>query len=602
MAAASRCVKFWLVVLGLGFAFLIFTSALDQNSLALDEGWSLWAVHPASPLDSLRRVSSDVHPPLYFLLLDGWTALAGESVYAARLLSTYFALFGLAATYALAHRLFDNWTGLIAVVWLGSTGFVVYYAREVRAYTLLMALSALSTLAYVRWRGAPRRDTLALYAGLLVALLYTHYVGVWIIVVHGLHALLIPPRRRAWIGAVALVGLLFAPWLPVLLHQIETHPVMEFGRRATTWAETRWLVFLVMNLYWVAQIAPFALGDALPRLRRAAGTAWLLALWIVFPPGVILAVNAWVRPSYQPRYVISVLPAVGIALAYGARRMRWRLLAAVWVTGITIMQLTVYGQLWPEKAPWDALICDTVAARAVNDPLVAMIDAHSVAAYYDRHLGLRQGVVLDLSGQDPDPLDLFAALAAYDSAASVWVIMPPHAPATWHVVGALDGTRGVAAHAGISDFGGVDNLLVYRFDTGDTGNLRFHFGDQIAFEGRIGMQVEAAPGELVCFDLPLRALAVLDNGYSAGLHILNQKRTVIAQVDGGLGARTSGESFVFAPCLTLPPDTPSGVYHLVFVIYDWRTVQNLPVFENGLVWGDMVILGTTTLPGGALDD
>ncbi|MCX9077891.1 MAG: glycosyltransferase family 39 protein, partial [Candidatus Methanoperedens sp.] len=175
------------MVLGLGFAFLIFTSALDQNSLALDEGWSLWAVHPASPLDSLRRVSSDVHPPLYFLLLDGWTALAGESVYAARLLSTYFALFGLAATYALAHRLFDNWTGLIAVVWLGSTGFVVYYAREVRAYTLLMALSALSTLAYVRWRGAPRRDTLALYAGLLVALLYTHYVGVWIIVVHGLH-------------------------------------------------------------------------------------------------------------------------------------------------------------------------------------------------------------------------------------------------------------------------------------------------------------------------------------------------------------------------------------------------------------------------------
>jgi hypothetical protein len=210
--------------------------------------------------------------------------------------------------------------------------------------------------------------------------------------------------------------------------------------------------------------------------------------------------------------------------------------------------------------------------------------------------------VLDLSGQDPDPRALSAALTAYDSAASVWVIMPPHAPATWHIIGALDRTRHVAARTGISVLGGVDNLLVYRFDAGDTGDLRFRFGDQIAFEGRIGVQVGAAPGESVCFELPLRALAVLDNTYSAGLHVLTHERSVMTQFDGGLGSHADGESLTFAPCVTLPPNTPPGAYHLVFVIFDWRTGQNLPVFENGLVWGDMVILGAITLPGGAIDD
>src|SRR5215207_3887892 len=118
-------------------AFLIASWHLQRESLWDDEGWSLWAVQADSPVETLSRVQSDVHPPLYFVLLDGWVALAGESVYAVRFLSLLAGMVGLAATYALGKRLFDPAAGLIALALLATSGFFIYYTRETRMYTLL---------------------------------------------------------------------------------------------------------------------------------------------------------------------------------------------------------------------------------------------------------------------------------------------------------------------------------------------------------------------------------------------------------------------------------------------------------------------------------
>ena len=231
-----------LAALALLFAFALMVSALDRDSLAIDEGWTMWAVRSDNPIDTLRRVDNDVHPPLYFVLLDGWIALTGESVFAARMLSVFAALIELAGTYAVGKRLFDAETGLIALIYLGSAGFVVYYARETRMYTLLLALSVLSMWAYLRWYHKPNRITALIYAAALAGLLYTHYQGIWIIGVQGLHALL--TRRWRWIGVAALGAVFFAPWIPSVLGQMQEHPVMQFGVRATTWQKCAgWYIY-----------------------------------------------------------------------------------------------------------------------------------------------------------------------------------------------------------------------------------------------------------------------------------------------------------------------------------------------------------------------
>src|SRR5215213_3715093 len=138
----------------------------------------------------MQKKETDVHPPLYFLLVGVLGRFEGDSVLALCWPSVLFSMIGLAATYALGKQLFDRRTGIIALVLLGTASFFVYYAREARMYSLLMALAALATLFYVRWRAKPSLWRAIAYSVAMSALLYTHYAGVFVIASHVLHGLI----------------------------------------------------------------------------------------------------------------------------------------------------------------------------------------------------------------------------------------------------------------------------------------------------------------------------------------------------------------------------------------------------------------------------
>ena len=163
----------FLITVMLLMVFAISSYNLQRGGLWTDEAWTYWAVrdvppNPAGSLptdlpvtfslrfkylaDTVSRVAGDVHPPLYFVILNSWISVAGDSIFAVRLLSTFFALLGAAGICALARELFDRWTGLIAVVILGTASFFVYYAREARMYSLLLTLAVFSTWLFWRWQ------------------------------------------------------------------------------------------------------------------------------------------------------------------------------------------------------------------------------------------------------------------------------------------------------------------------------------------------------------------------------------------------------------------------------------------------------------------
>ena len=69
------------------------------------------------------------------------------------------------ALFALARRLFDRRTAVIAILLLATNGFALFYGREARAYTFLLLVSITSTYLLVRalerptwpgWLGWPR--------------------------------------------------------------------------------------------------------------------------------------------------------------------------------------------------------------------------------------------------------------------------------------------------------------------------------------------------------------------------------------------------------------------------------------------------------------
>ena len=123
------------------FALFLRIIRLDFQPLWWDEGYSVWfATHPLSQMAALT--AEDIHPPLYYALLHGWTELLGTDPVALRLLSVAFGALAIPAIYLAARRLFGgSRVPLLAALLLAINPMHVFYSQEVRMYGLVALLS-----------------------------------------------------------------------------------------------------------------------------------------------------------------------------------------------------------------------------------------------------------------------------------------------------------------------------------------------------------------------------------------------------------------------------------------------------------------------------
>lgn len=590
-AADQQSGKFlFLLTLTLLAIFFITIYHLTRESMAYDEGWSMWAVRSNEMGETIARVADDVHPPLYFLLLAGWVALLGESDVVVRLLSVIGGMLGLVATYRVGRALFDRRTALIALIVLGTSSFFVYYAREARMYSLLLALSAWSMWAYWRWQHAPSRFHALTYAISMAALLYTHYYGLLIIASQVLHLLLVAPRQLGrWLLCGGGALLLFMPWLPIWIDQIHLHPHGPLATPTPTNATTvTWLILMLTSglSLWIA--LPFVVGRALPQFPRVRSALLLLLVWLLLTPIAVLTVNAYVAPLYQPRYLIGILPALALLLAYGLRHVVWKPLAAVLLVGLVIVQLVAYPTFWPDRPHWKEAIANLIAARRPDEPTLTLIAPQSIEAYYDRLLGLRNTRTIDLAGQALTPDAWSNVVEALDTEPAVWIVLPTNVGATWDIVTHLSRDR----HVGYRD--SVVNVVFYRFDRGSHDDRLFRFGQLLQLHDVQRDRVEIQPGDTACVTLTLSALGSLGQEYSAGLHVVDEANTLVAQQDGGLNAPPNGQRFAATRCVEFPATATEGTYYLHWAIYNWTNGERLPVLEGngaGVFWGDAYVAG-----------
>lgn len=579
---------------------------LQRESLWADEAWTAWAVRSPYIQDVIGRVQGDVHPPLYFLLLYGWVRLVGDSALALRLFSMLAGSIGLAATYALGARLFDRRTGIIAMLILGTTSFFVYYSREARMYTLLAALASMATYAYLRWRERPGRRNTFRYGLLLAALLYTHYAGMLVLMTHVLHGILTsrPHFNARRLFPYGLAFALFLPWLPVFMAQLRANPAGPLALPvATDWPAVETLLMALTSGYWPLFLLPFILGRAILHLRDYGREVLLIVLWLIVTPVALLALNAWIIPVYQVRYVIAILPAWALLAAYG---LRWAGFAAhprlaqtvsFGLAGaILVGQLGQYGALWSDKPAWEHTFRTVTETRRPLEPAITDFAPQSPAAYYDRILGIRRGIALDLSWRQHTAAEAWALAAVFRNEDSVWALLPTNTAKAWHILARLDAGRGIGYRASLV------NMVFYRFDTGATGDLRFRFGDTLRYMGGpgAGQGLTTQPGGDLCVHLELAALQPLRDEYSYGLHLVDETGQItVAGADAGLGIYDAGDIIALTPCLPVPPETLPGVYHLELVVYEWATVQRLVLLEDGgdtpLAWGDVLTLASVSV-------
>ncbi|MCS6835442.1 MAG: glycosyltransferase family 39 protein [Anaerolineae bacterium] len=309
-------------------AFALGVRGLRLDLIFVDEYWSMansGAFTDEVTLGTIWERTADVDPGgmlvLYHWLLGGWMALAGKTLWAARLYSVLWGVVALALTYRLARDLEGRRVGLYAACFLASSAFFLDFFHEVRAYTQFAALTVAAVWAYVRLLRAERWiwSWASLLFLALVALHYTHYVALSVVGILGLwHIFHYRPTRLWWsILTLFVLSLLsFAPWVVVTLGLIE-FAGFDANRQITSMSSpqiiSEWLRALSNE-----QVV-LALGLALLTLR--AQTARLAWLWIVVGLILIMLVNAALPFVVHSRYTTYMLPAGALLLGLGLARL-----------------------------------------------------------------------------------------------------------------------------------------------------------------------------------------------------------------------------------------------------------------------------------------
>ena len=398
----------WLVGLSTAAAALASFPFLGRRSIWLDEAMSLRIAADRSML------AEEANMWLYYLLLDLWTGL-GRDEWTVRSLSALFAVASVPAIAAVARRLLGSPAAGIASMFLAGNLFFLRYAQEARAYSLVLLLSLLSTLFFLRVLERPSAGNLGGYVATSVAAFYAHFFALLVFAAQGTAALCWSRRPPPWkpLCLAALAGVLLLLPLPMIV-DYENRQNVDWIPRPDLWD-------LPEALAEVAGGRRAALLFALPIAAAIAGLflrgkderRWgtgLALTWLVLPPLLAWLFSVGVKPLFVPRYFIVALPGLILSATAGllaflppaAARVGPLLLAAVALPGFALL-------IHPEES-WREVSATILEERRTSDAIVTHIGYYDEPLAYYLERGLPDGAPLpplfrpeyvDLTALDP---------------------------------------------------------------------------------------------------------------------------------------------------------------------------------------------------------
>jgi 4-amino-4-deoxy-L-arabinose transferase-like glycosyltransferase len=265
---------------------------------------------------------SESAPPLYYVLAWFWTQLTGTGEVGLRSLSALAGVATVPVAYLLGTELRGRRAGIVAAALVAVNPMLLWYSQEARSYALLVLLTALATLYFVRalrptgdvpgveaaygplTPGTSRDLTLwGVFSALALA---THYFAIFPIAFEAVWLW----RRRgrpalAGLGIAVLAGLAL---LPLLIHQVSLGHAEWIGDRS------------LGHRIWEAGVS-FVIGET----------------------GDIVARPETVLPAVVP--LLAVLAALGLLAARGdrdERRAGGLMLALAAVTVLVPLALALF--------------------------------------------------------------------------------------------------------------------------------------------------------------------------------------------------------------------------------------------------------------------
>jgi len=327
---------------------------LADKNIWLDEAYSI-SLSQQKLGDLLRLVvESDVHPPLYYLLLKLWL-VPGDSAGYVRLLSVIFSIAAIPLMYLVVSTLYDDvQAGLIGAGILAFSPLHIWYAQEARMYALLTFFVLASAYFFIRAlrQGLPR-DWIA-YIFTTTLALYTDYAAIWYFVVMTIFYLLswkrFPNRTKAWLLSQAAVLLIFSPWFRPLLTQM-AQVTDSFWLPPPTFQTILdvFLDFNSLNFPWIAMSVLY-MTVIFVWVYIVPDNSWQLRLatiWLLIPLAIALILS-FRQPIFLSRNLI--IASIGYYLLVVGAIKRFK--SVRWM-GLLLLPLLVMNMISIAHNAWD---------------------------------------------------------------------------------------------------------------------------------------------------------------------------------------------------------------------------------------------------------
>jgi hypothetical protein len=318
------------------------------------------------------QLRKDGAPPLYYLLLHFWMGFVGHSDMDVRALSGVFAVLTLPVMWWVVRRGFGRIEAIGALAMLATSPFAVYFATETRMYSLVIFLVTAGIGAVMALLARPTVPRAILVAVITSLLVYTHYWSFYLIAAAGLwFAYLVVrdgERRRGalyGLGAMALGGLTFIPWLSSFQYQ-RVHTGTPWASGPSLASTFGWIGGFIGNqsvqaqafnlhleLGLVAFLILLVFGYAASPVGRdvlefrllGQPRARVLTITFVVTLAIAYLASRQSNTAFQPRYASVVFPIAVILVGLGIAALpnRWLQVGAVCAVSALSLWTTHWG-------------------------------------------------------------------------------------------------------------------------------------------------------------------------------------------------------------------------------------------------------------------
>jgi uncharacterized membrane protein len=450
----------------LWLAFALRVWGLGSQSLWYDEGYSAYLGAHLSIGQALDLTVRDIVPPLYYMMVQVWTPLAGASEYALRFPSALLGMVAVALLMRIGRHLVRSatsptggavieWSGLFSGALAATAPVLIWLSQDARMYGPLVTWSLFATWGLLRAvsktaTSTSRRRGWALFVGAGLAALYTHTVSAfWLLgqVVFGLWVAWRQRQQRERVYeallALGLMAVGYLPWMLVALISYQTNAGYWPGYLPPSYLwRTAWETFVGgqhlpstwtdVAVWWFGVAA--ILGWVLLLFKRSRAAVYLFCFLVI--PLLAMGMAFQHTPKLAPRYPTAMAPAllltlaVGAAISMGVSRIT-RYLSLLALLGVGLVSLYADANLFFDsdyaKDDWRAA-ANYVQNHRRPDEAVILVSGHffPVFAYYygwDGWEALPDDVQLDITHVLNYPADAPRLNRMLAGASGAWLVL-----------------------------------------------------------------------------------------------------------------------------------------------------------------------------------